>query len=170
MPDTSPKVTLRPVDQNNLQAIHNLRLEEGQRRFIATNTRTLKQAEEAPEAWLRAIYADDTPVGLLLLHDEHLRNPPREVGYYFLWRIMVDADHQRRGYGRKAVDLVTEYVADRPHAKRLLSSYLPGEGGAEEFYQRLGFTPTGDKIDEDIEIELHLPQTNTEQPGSGNTG
>ena len=134
---------MREVDQKNRQAILDLKLAEAQQKFIAFNTKTLKQAGEAPEAWLRAIYADDELVGLLLLHDEHLRESPREIGYYFLWRIMIDADHQGKGYGREAVLQVINYVKTRPHAKRLLSSYLPGKGGPEGFYQHLGFTPTG---------------------------
>ena len=151
-----PVISLKEVTSANRESILRLKLAEVQHQFIASNARTLGQAAEAPEAWLRAIYADDVLVGLLLLHDEHLREPPREIGYYFLWRMMIDIHHQGNGYGKQAIDLVIKYVSTRPHAKRLLSSYLPGEGGPEGFYLHYGFTPTGNKIGEDIEIEIPL--------------
>ena len=155
------KVSLRPVTSDNRDAVQALTLAEHQKKFIATNARTLDQAANAPEAWLRAIYANDSLVGLVLLHDEHLRTPPQEKGYYFLWRVMIDVAHQRKGYGRQTVDLVLDYVSTRPHASRLLSSYLPGEGGPEQFYKKYGFTPTGNMIEEDIEIEFEMPKANT---------
>lgn len=166
----SPAVSLEDVTSENRDVVLALKPAESQRRFIASNARTLQQAEEAPEAWLRAICAHGEIVGLLLLHDEHLRDAPREIGYYFLWRIMIDVNHQGKGYGKKSVDLVIDYLSSRPHAKRLLSSYLPGEDGAEGFYQHYGFTPTGNKIGEDIEIEFPLIGKQSEQPGSGNIG
>lgn len=150
------KVSLLEITPENRDSVLSLELAPPQRRYIAPPSRTLQQAAEAPEAWLRAIYAEDKVVGLLLLHDEHLRKEPREDGYYFLWRIMIDRQHQGKGYGREAVDRVIEYVSNRPCAKRLLSSYLPGEDGPEGFYKSYGFTPTGNKIGEDIEIEFPL--------------
>ena len=69
---------------------------------------------------------------------------------------MIDVAHQRRGYGRQAVDLVLRYVSARPHAKRLLSSYIPGDDGPENFYQSYGFKPTGNMIEEDVEIEFEI--------------
>lgn len=136
---------------------------EKQRPFVADNAKTLRQAGEAPEAWLRAIYADDEVVGLVLLHDEHLRDHPREEGYYFLWRLMIDSAHQGRGYGRKALDLVLEQVRTRPCAQRLLSSYHPGSDGPGEFYRRYGFRPTGKTIEGEVEIEIALEPPNAEQ-------
>lgn len=157
------KVSLREVNSINREAVLALKVTGNQLKFIAGNARTLAQAADAPEAWLRAIYAGQTLVGLLLLHDEHLREPPRGKGYYFLWRIMIDAAHQRRGYARQAVDLVIDYVAGRPYAERLLSSYLPGEGGPERFYRRYGFIPTGKLIGEDIEVEIYVKRTKPER-------
>lgn len=149
-----PQISLREVNQSNHEAVLALRVAPQQRRFIADNGKTLAQAAVAPEAWLRAIYADEMLVGLLFLHDEHLRTPPREQGYYFLWRLMIDAAHQRKGYARKALELLIAHVSTRPHAKRLLSSYIPGTDGPELFYLHCGFKPTCNRIGEDIEVEI----------------
>lgn len=150
------KISLQEITVEIRDAILDLSVSETQRKFVADNEKTLRQAAEAPEAWLRAVFADEVPVGLVLLHDEHLRASPREMGYYFLWRLMIDADQQGNGYGRRAVELVVEYLKTRPHAKRLLSSYVPGDDGPAEFYQRCGFRPTGKIYEGEVEIELPL--------------
>jgi len=74
---------------------------------------------------------------------------------YFLWRLMIADGYQHRGYGRRAVGQLIEYVRTRPNATELLVSYHPGEGGPRDFYLSLGFQDTG-KID-DGEVVLRLP-------------
>jgi diamine N-acetyltransferase len=81
----------------------------------------------------------------------------REVGYYFLWRLMIDAAHQRRGYGRRAVEcLIIEHVRSRPHATRLPTSRVAGEGSPEGFYRGLGFRPTGEEPEGELKLERSL--------------
>ena len=149
-------ISLKVIDDGNREAVCALSVADRQRSFVAENAKTVQQAKEAPEAWLRAIYAGDQLVGLVLLHDEHLREEPREEGYYFLWRLMVAEPFQGKGYGRKAIDLVVDYVRTRPHAKRLLSSHLPGGDGPAGFYRRCGFRETGKTDHGEVEIELVL--------------
>jgi len=50
-----------------------------------------------------------------MLHENHKR------GAYYLWRFMIDAKYQSRGYGRKALDLVIKRVRKKP--RRRLSPY-----------------------------------------------
>jgi diamine N-acetyltransferase len=148
-------VTLREVTADTVNAILALAVAEAQTRYVATNARSIAQAYFHPEAWFRSIYADEEPVGFLMLHDESLLPTPRRLGHYFLWRFMIDARYQRLGFGRRALDLLVRHVRSRPHARRLLTSYVPGPGGPERFYLEYGFAPTG-RIDEDGEIELAL--------------
>ena len=150
-----PEVTLREVTADNLGAILALEVAEPQRCCVASNAKSIAQAHYHEEAWFRSIYAGETPVGFIMLHDEHLRAEPREVGYYFLWRLMIDQSRQGRGIGRRAVELVIEHVRTRPHATRLLTSCVEGPASPEGFYLKLGFTRTG-KVD-DGEVELELP-------------
>ena len=153
------RVSLQAITDKNREAVVSLSVSENQRVFVADNAKTMRQAGEAPEAWLRAIYADDDAVGLVLVHDEHLREQPRESGYYFLWRLMIDHRFQKSGYGSRALDLVVNYVRSRPHARRLLSSYHAGPGGPEAFYLRYGFRPTGNIVEGEVEIELSLDKS-----------
>lgn len=151
-----PIVTLEPVTALNRAAILALRVSAAQQAYIAPNEKTLTQAAEHQEGWLRAIYVDDQPVGLLLLHDEHLRAEVRETGYYFLWRLMIDRAHQRQGIARQALDLLLEHLRSRPQARRLLSSFKPGKDGPARFYEAYGFQPTGELVEGEVEIALPI--------------
>jgi GNAT superfamily N-acetyltransferase len=104
--------------------------------------------------WYRAIYADDRPVGFVMLSWNVTPEPPRIIGPWFLWKLLVDEQYQRRGYGREAVREVAD-IAGANGAVELLTSCVQGEGGPEPFYRRLGFSPTGE-LDENGEIILAL--------------
>jgi diamine N-acetyltransferase len=142
-------VTLREVTRETVQAILNLKVAPQQRSFVASNAVSLAQAHFYDFAWFRAIYADEVPVGFVMLADQP------EKSEYFLWRLMIAADQQGKGYGRRAVQLLIEYVKTRPNASELLVSYEPGEGGPGDFYYKLGFQDTG-RVEEG-EIVLRLP-------------
>jgi diamine N-acetyltransferase len=69
---------------------------------------------------------------------------------------MIAHDKQGKGYGRKALDLLCEYVRGRPNADYLYSSYVPGKDGPENFYLNYGFEKTGEMIEYEVEIRFKL--------------
>jgi diamine N-acetyltransferase len=132
-------ISLKEITRDNLRDVFRLKVAPEQERFVASNSISIAQAYfDRDVAWFRAIYADDTPVGFVMLHDE-----PAERKYY-LWRFMVDHRYQRLGYGLRALNQVIEYVRQRPGAHEFLTSVVPGEGSPGAFYEKLGFTYTGD--------------------------
>lgn len=80
-------VTLREVTQETVNSILNLRVTKEQEQFVASNAVSIAEAHFSADAWFRAIYADETPVGFLMLSDQP------DKGEYFLWRFMVDAQY-----------------------------------------------------------------------------
>ena len=156
MPPVTPDatVTLREITAANLEAVLALAVRDSQREFVATNERSLAQAHFEEAAWFRAIYADETPVGFVLLHDESLRAEPRERGYLCLWRLMIDQRFQGMGFGRRAVALLLAHARTRPHVTRLRTSWRWRDGSAEGFWLKLGFTPTS--VDSELEMQAHL--------------
>ena len=74
-PETSPvtpdsAVSLREVTRENLKAVLHLKVAPSQEHLVADNATSIAQAHFYPEiAWFRAIYADETPVGFMLLSD-----------------------------------------------------------------------------------------------------
>ena len=147
---TDPNVSLRPVDDDNVQAVIDLSVADDQHEFVAPNVKSLAQAFATTKVWVRAVYAEDVPVGFVMLSDDDEK--PR----YYLWRFMIDAKHQRQGIGREAMGLVHEYVRSRPGGDRIYLSYVPEDGGPEEFYKSLGYEDTGIEHDGELEAVLHF--------------
>ena len=132
------EVTLREVTGETVRAICSLVVAQGQEGFVAPNSVSIAEAYFEPKAWFRAIYADEVPVGFVMLYDDP------DTPEYFLWRLMIEGSHQGRGYARRALDLLVDYVRTRPGASELRSSYVPGDAGPGGFYERYGFEETGE--------------------------
>ena len=144
-------VTLREVTKENLWDIFALEVAPEQSSYVATNEMSIAQAYFDREiAWFRAIYADETPVGFLMLSDK------AEEQRYFLWRLMVDARYQKLGFAKRALELLFEYVRTRPGAKEILVSYVPGDAGPQGFYEKLGFVPTGEMLGKEVVMRRDL--------------
>ncbi len=143
------EVTLREVTADTVRAICRLQVGPGQDRFVASNAVSIAQAHFEPKAWFRAVYADEDPVGFVMLYED-----PQKPEYY-LWRLMIAGPHQRQGYGRAALGLAIARVRSQPSARELLTSCVPGEGSPRPFYESLGFAATGD-LDDGEEV-LRLP-------------
>jgi diamine N-acetyltransferase len=145
-------VSLREITEETVEEIINLSktLSEAQRTMVADNAKSIAQAHFSKHAWFRAIYADETPVGFIMLYD----NP--EEPEYFLWRLMVAGPHQGKGYGQKSIELLLEYVRTRPGAKELVTSCGQGEASPEGFYHHLGFERNGKMYGDEIGLRLKL--------------
>jgi len=147
------EVSLREVTAETVREVCALSVAPDQRRFVATNAESIAEAYFTKEAWFRAVYAGEVPVGFVMLYDD-----PQKPEYY-LWRFMIAAEHQGKGYGRRAMGLLVEHVKTRPGAEELLLSYVPGEGSPETFYGSLGFEPTGEVEDGEVVMRLRLKDT-----------
>ena len=143
------RVELREITGDTVREICRLAVAPGQSRFVAPNAVSLAEAHFSPEAWARAVYADDVPVGFAMLSLDITK------AEYFLWRFMVADGFQRRGYGAAALQLLVDHIRTLPGATALLTSWVPADGGPEPFYRGLGFEPTGE-VDEG-EVVGRLP-------------
>ena len=131
-------VELREVTKETIWAVMGVEVAEDQQHLVAPTAMSIAEAYFEPKAWFRAIYADDQPVGFIMLFDDP------DAPKYYLWRLLIGADHQRKGYGRAAVGHLIDYVRTRPGATELRVSWVPGPGSPEPFYLDLGFEPTGE--------------------------
>ena len=133
-------IELRPLDNENFLEVLLLRVKEQQRRFIADNFKSFAQAHFDPDAWLRAIYCDNTPVGLVLLTIEKEEYETLQcLGQPYLWRLMIAEAYQRKGIGKATMQQVIEEVSKWPEAKDLYLSVVEENKSARKFYLELGF-------------------------------
>jgi diamine N-acetyltransferase len=144
-------ITLREVTKENFREILNLEVTPNQELFVAPNAYSIAQAHfEREIAWFRAIYADETPVGFVMLSDDASEQK------YFLWRLMVDARYQKLGFAKRVLELLFDYVRTRPGAKEILVSYFLGDDGPQGFYEKLGFVPTGEMSGREVVMRRDL--------------
>jgi diamine N-acetyltransferase len=154
-------VSLRAITADNVRMVSLLDVHDGQRHLVAPNAFSLAQAYVHPDAWPRAIYADDVPVGFAMLEDASIvpgAEPRLHEGapYVALWRFMIDARFQQLGFGAQALTLLIAHARTRVAAKNMLLSFVPEENNPEPFYQRFGFVRTGEVDDGEVVMRLSL--------------
>lgn len=147
-PEDPLSIELVEITAETLSSVLRLSVTSPQEAFVASNAISIAQAHFCSSAWFRAIHAHGEPVGFVML-DKDPRLPtdwglPQPTAY--LWRLMIDARHQRRGHGRAAVSYVIDLL-DEEGFGALATSFVPAPGDPARFYADLGFTDTGE-VDE----------------------
>jgi diamine N-acetyltransferase len=141
----------RIVLRDHLWPLINLSVRPDQSGRVSPNIKTFAEApfETGSRVW--GLWVGDVPVGLMAMvhpreYPYHLDGDDTQAAY--LWRLMIDAGHQGRGYGKAAVALALE-VAREWDCPRLTLGVSDTDPGAQEFYERLGFRATGRVVDGD---------------------
>ena len=132
-------ISLREIDKNNFRECVNLKVGEGQEKFVAPNVMSIAQSKIVfPAANTLAVYAEDEMVGFVMFgYDE-------DDGDFYLGRLMIDEKHQGKGYGRAATLEVIERMKQQPECSELFLSFVPENTGAEKLYSSIGFERTGE--------------------------
>ena len=155
-------INLQPINQDNGYDILRLKADPT---YVAANVDSMAEAYlyhmskgHFPLVW--GIYNDATPVGFAMVDyceqsagdtiDNQFQN------YYYLWRFMIDENHQRKGYGLDAIKLIIEQVKTMPmgESNALYTSVDPRAGNPIPFYEKLGFEKTG---------EVYPPEDDSEE-------
>src|SRR5262245_38424530 len=148
-------VTLREITADTVRTICRLDVAPSQQGLVAPNAVSIAQAYFEPAAWFRAIYAGDDAVGFAMLYDPTHTPAPEDRATCHLWRFMIDARYQRRGFGASALSQLVDHVRTLDGVRSFALSYVPAEGSPRDFYARFGFRETGE-MDED-EVVMRLP-------------
>ena len=149
-PTSASTVTLRDITEDNVRPVMRLDVTDAQQNFVAPNSVSIAEHAYSTEAWLQAVYADDAPVGLVLLSERP------SVPRFYLWRFMIDQRYQGLGFGSAAMHRVFDRVRSFPEGSELFLTYVPGDDGPREFYAKLGFEDTGIVHDGEHEMRISL--------------
>ena len=109
---------LEKVNGKNVWDILRLSVDEGQSSFVASNDVSIIEAYTTITnngyAFPFGIYDGDTPVGFVMIgydKDDYWDDAPAIANdNYNLWRLMIDKGYQKKGYGRKAIELALEFL------------------------------------------------------------
>ena len=154
------KITLRPVTDENREAVLALSVREDQP-FVASNKVSLRQADETNAEYPGVarpfgIYADDRLVGFCMLA-VNLEEEDEDDRCY-LWRFMIDQNEQGKGYGQAALKEIIRYFRDLGGERVLLSTEPENERGLH-VYHKAGFLDTGCIDDGEAVLRLFLKKT-----------
>jgi RimJ/RimL family protein N-acetyltransferase len=163
------RVELVEVTRDDLDAVLALATHRSQQRFVEPVATCLAEALVPPAGdgdnvttWYRAVLADGDPVGFLTVG-----RPPSGDQPPYLWRLLVDRLHQRRGIGSAAIALVADECRAWG-AVELAVSWLPGKGSPEPFFLDTGFVPFGTAEDGRVDARLILADAPL-RPGGDNS-
>ncbi|GAU85872.1 GNAT family N-acetyltransferase [Bosea sp. BIWAKO-01] len=133
-------ITVTPFDATERQAILGLSVSPEQDDLIASNEESLEEADERPECIPLAVRADGALVGFAM----YALDP--DDGHYWIYRLMIDARFQGRGYGRAALAALVPLISAEPDCAHITISYHPENERAAGLYRSFGFRETGEVI------------------------
>lgn len=154
-------VHLRPITPANERDCLALRVADAQTGFIASNARSLEQAKTHPTLVPLAVYpvaargypAPTVPMVGFAMYEV-------DVGVGSILRVMIDARHQRRGYGRAALVELIRRLRLIPEVEMIVTSHRAGNVAIARLLDQLGFVPWD--VDPTLrragEVYLRLPR------------
>lgn len=128
-------VTLREIDRDNWEEIIKLKLADEQTSFVASNVYSLAESKFFPNMLPLAIYAGERPVGFVMFG----QHPDPRDQQYWIYRLMIDAGAQQRGYGRAAMEQVITRMTSIPGCHEIVIGYEPDNTVAARLYASLDF-------------------------------
>jgi len=146
----SKQTRLAPVAEHNFYEAMQLKTTPEQERYVASNAVSIAQAYVAKSVARPFVVEEHgVPVGFVMLMADQKNKR------YEIWRFMVDARFQGRGFGKAAMQLALKELK-KLGAKKVELSVVPGNAAAEHVYMSAGFRFTGKVAFSEAFMELEL--------------
>jgi diamine N-acetyltransferase len=124
------------INEENYEAVLQLKVTEAQGKFVAQNVRSIADAylyREAGDVFPYAVQDGDKVVGFILLDEDE------EEKELMIWRMMVDKDYQGQEYGRAIVEKVMAMFESDDRFDVLIADYVKGNVVMGKLLESLGF-------------------------------
>lgn len=144
-------INLRKITEENFIDAFNLKLGEGQEKFVSHPVRSLAQAYVYREQCRPfGIYNEDEMVGYVMVIYDY------DVPEYDIWHMMIDASKQGKGYGKAALRQVLEFIKTKPFgdSDRVTLTCNKDNHVALKLYREIGFRDTGTEDEDEIELSM----------------
>lgn len=142
-------IRLEDIDAGNWRIP--LSVSKEQEQYVASTTTILARAYAYRNARSQALLIsdDETPVGMVLYHDED------SLDAYIFSEILIDKRFQGKGYGTAATKLVLDRMKEDGKYHKVVLCYIEGNDAAKKLYERFGFIEI-DRDEDEIIMELTL--------------
>ncbi len=144
-------IAVRPITEDNFIDAFNLKLKDGQERFVSHPVRSLAQAYVyRDQCQPFVIYSGEMMVGYVMVIYDY------DVPEYDIWHMMIDGSQQGNGFGKAALELVLEYIKGKPFGDsgRVALTCSKDNPTALNLYKSFGFELTGGEDDDEVELAL----------------
>lgn len=153
-------LSIQAVTKENWRNLVKLKVRDDQSHFVASNVYSIAESQfgqDEPDGshwdlFPHGIYDGETPVGFLM-YGYNFQYPDYQA---LILRLMVDLNHQGKGYGRFGMQKMLEIFRSNERISCVGISYEPNNNGARQLYASLGFVETGRIIDEEVEAVCKL--------------
>jgi len=143
-------VNLKQITMDNFWEVISLNVKEKQHNWVASNVVSIAESKiDTDEMFPLAIYDDEILIGFLMYEFRDWDGP-----ILFIDRIMIDEKYQGKGYGKTSMKVLmdkTKCVNNYTKVKLSVHEYAID---TIEFYKKLGFYFTGEKMDDELVMEL----------------
>lgn len=149
-------LSAREITRDDLNKILALSLLPEQRHLVADNARTVAQAAYETGSIIYGLWEGHEPIGLMAvikMPDYPWPDPEDDVNSLYLWRLMIDKNHQGKGHGTAALDLLVA-LAREWGLPCVTSSVVDSDNSGMGFYEKYGFEQTGVVHDGELVIRL----------------
>ena len=155
MNDPLDQVHLRRITLDNYEECIGLQVKEDQTGWVATNAKSLAEAYVNPTLVPLAIYdaamrGADPPPGSMVGFAMY----EVATGVGFILRLMIDRNHQRKGYGRTSMLEVIRRLKLNPDVEMVATSHQRDNEEAANLYRSLGFVEWDVEWLKDHETEI----------------
>ena len=129
-------ITLKEITRDNFWDCVSLEVAPEQVDFVTSNAVSIAQSKVQPECIPLAVYDDDLMVGFVMYCIDE------DDGEYWIYRMMIDKNHQSKGYGKKAMELLLHRIKeDKARNKIFLGVHI--DSFAVNMYESFGFKFNG---------------------------
>ena len=148
----APAVRLVPMVTAQDRAVFaSLRVAPEQADFVASNAESIAEADASP--WCVPLGVCDASHGGVVGFVMHALDP--QDGHRWIYRLMIDARYQGRGFGRSALR-ATLTILDRLPRRKVLLGVVPANIAARRLYAGEGFVETGEMLGDELVLRRVL--------------
>jgi len=144
-------IKLKEVTIENFRDVTKIQIEKDQERYVPSSCFLIAESKFHPNHQARAIYFEDTVVGLVLFQTGEGDFEPHECG---IFGFMIDKRYQNKGIGKVALQLLLKEIEAIGQFTWIELSCDPENEQANSVYRKNGMLPTHWKDNGDIVFSI----------------
>ena len=141
------------ITKSNWQECISLSVSDEQKGFIASNVYSLAESKFEPEMHPIGFKKDDSLIGFAMFGYETDENRA------WIIRFMIDEKYQNKGLGKEALSQLIKLLSSKYVILSIRLCVEPENIMAIKFYEKFGFSSTGEKWGNELIFELKINKT-----------